>query len=844
MQTRTLNIIPEPKNIKRMAGEFVLDGGVEIIGGGAVSALTGFLASELNKRFAVKAAQGSKSGRILLELDKDARIRDQGYGLHVDKERIRIISGSEKGLFYGIQTLLMLPQKTGAGYRLPCLRISDWPDLSIRGVHVTLSASVSRLPVLNNMIKELAQHKINMLIFEYEDKFPFERHPAISSPHAFSKDQIREMVELADGNQIELIPLVDSLGHANPYLKHKKYARLKERPHSIEEMCPLNPGSLKLVQELCLDLFPFHPSRYFHIGGDEVFRLGDFCPKCKRFIREKGRSALFVEYYGKLCRWLMEQGKTPIIWGDMLIKCPEGIGQFPREVIIMDWNYHGLDSDTAPFALYEMATEDTITCLPEHIRQTFEPYWRNRHYPRRFKTYPYVKFFQDRGFKVIGASASSKRDWSGRYANNKRFSERLVSEKALGLVNTHWSGSVPIESSWYGLLACAEYSWSAYGVSRERFDNKFVSSYFGADPRKCKIRIGMEQLEKVLVLEDGCAGSMPVVLKTADRALATIKAARPFVKKNLVQAECLEILARAGRLGAWLNFLSSEAENIFMGLGGKNQYHFVDLRKHVNFGLRNKLHSNLRCLPGGRLSCRGVPFKLLDQDGNAGKSCVVLKGTQYHGREYPKKISGIRVNLKAARLYFLHSGEWVLADKKGEKIGEYRMRYDDGTEAAKEIINGKNIGDSYGKRLTLPQMEDGFVAWTGPTTPGSKTPLALAYVTYWDNLRPDKTIESIDLVSCETAVPTILAITAEIRRQTPPRIAEAQRIMQQLRELKSELAVLIRKARLNYRKFLIPPDADRLVNSALSAEANAEHIAFLLGRLAVFIKESSWKTQK
>ena len=75
--------------------------------------------------------------------------------------------------------------------------------------------------------------------------------------------------DVGEASNRKLPQIIDSLSHANFYLKHKEYESLKELSNQIYEMCPLNPKALKFVKEICLDVLPLHSSKYFHIGGDK-----------------------------------------------------------------------------------------------------------------------------------------------------------------------------------------------------------------------------------------------------------------------------------------------------------------------------------------------------------------------------------------------------------------------------------------------------------------------------------------------------------------------------------------------------------------------------------------------
>ena len=63
---------------------------------------------------------------------------------------------------------------------LPAVRVRDWPKMAMRGVHDEFSyGQVSTMENFKDMIRFLADFKMNTLIYYFEDTFRFERYPTI-----------------------------------------------------------------------------------------------------------------------------------------------------------------------------------------------------------------------------------------------------------------------------------------------------------------------------------------------------------------------------------------------------------------------------------------------------------------------------------------------------------------------------------------------------------------------------------------------------------------------------------------------------------------------------------------
>lgn len=197
----------------------------------------------------------------------------EGYQLEVDGQGIHLYGTDRPGLFYGVQTLRQLAAPEGP---VPGVRIEDWPALRIRGVHLDLKGCMPATDYLRMTFAELAQYKINTVLLEYEDKFPFAGRPEIRSPEALRPEELRALLSLARECHIQVIPLVQSLGHVEYILRHEHYAHLRE-DGAIDQYCPLNPGSFTFFREMLDEILAYHQdAAYVHPGsaGPRAGRTG------------------------------------------------------------------------------------------------------------------------------------------------------------------------------------------------------------------------------------------------------------------------------------------------------------------------------------------------------------------------------------------------------------------------------------------------------------------------------------------------------------------------------------------------------------------------------------------
>lgn len=499
---KELFIIPEPKKISRREGKFLFDRLTPIwcskeLLSGAEDLIENFKSITTTLSFEIRTKVITGREGIHLQLNHKTKIgieNPESYRLYVDKERIWIESPTEKGIYYGCQTLLQLIKEKKHRFEIPCIGIEDYPDLSLRGVHIDLKCQMLRFDYIKEIIKKLAAYKINTILIEYEDKFPFEKHPTISSDGSLARDEIKELVKFAGRSQIQLIPLLQSLSHVEHILRHKEYRHLSEEG-SFFQFCPLHPGSLELYKELFDEIVSLHPGPgYFHIGGDEAWALGS-CRRCKRKVANVGKSNLFGDYINKVCKYVLRRGKIPIIWSDMVLGHPEVLDTLPQEVVIMEWDYYTKSPIVDRLHLWgtgkQYIEEEDV---PEHLKKIFEKYWHVG--SGGYRGFFYLKYLKERNRTTIVAPSIRcygdsyiSPDYSLHIPNINSSVRAGHNNGVLGVLLTSWVvRRTPWETTWPAIVYLSNRSWRASSRTKNNFKERFVYSFYGVRNR---------QLEKI-----------------------------------------------------------------------------------------------------------------------------------------------------------------------------------------------------------------------------------------------------------------------------------------------------------------------------------------------------------
>ncbi|MFC4029605.1 family 20 glycosylhydrolase [Zunongwangia endophytica] len=255
---------------------------------------------------------------------------------------------------------------------------------------------------------------MNTLVMEYEATYPFKKHATIANEYAYTRAEIEDFIKYCNNLEIEVIPLQQSLGHLEYVLRNPRYGALKEDRKDISQVCPMQiEESKKLFSELFADMAEIHNSDYIHIGGDETRLLGH-CPLCQKKVEEVGTSKLFVDYMAMICKLVVDLGKKPVMWADIILKHPEAAQELPEETIFVDWNYG----------------------------------WKINHFGD-------IPQLQDQGFTFWGAPAIRSHpdnwyvtDWKTHFNNQERFIPYARNSGYEGMIMTSWSTSGVYGFTW------------------------------------------------------------------------------------------------------------------------------------------------------------------------------------------------------------------------------------------------------------------------------------------------------------------------------------------------------------------------------------------------------------
>ena len=272
-----------------------------------------------------------------------------------------LVGGSAAALVWGLQTLEQLVRQSAPC--LPDFEISDWPDLQVRGYMLDVSrCKVPTMETLYHLVDQLAGLKYNQLQLYMEHTFAYSAHERVwaeSSP--FTAQEILALDRYCRDRFIELVPNQNSFGHLERWLKFPEYLDLAECPEgytapwSITTCKPgvLYPDSkaLEFLDGLYGELLPNFSSKFFNIGCDETWELGQ--GRSKKRSEQVGKHEVYVEFLLKIFELVKKHGRVPMFWGDIVLQTPEVISRLPQDIVAVSWGYeatHPFPKETAAFA--------------------------------------------------------------------------------------------------------------------------------------------------------------------------------------------------------------------------------------------------------------------------------------------------------------------------------------------------------------------------------------------------------------------------------------------------------------------------------------------------------------
>ncbi|ATD08917.1 family 20 glycosylhydrolase [Pseudoalteromonas piscicida] len=393
-------IIPKPEHIDFSRGEITLNKNWQIRFAGRLKSEVAVFQEDLSeygldlKAEANHVPEGNIPTirlKVAKSLGRDYDYNQAGsYTLDIDDDVIEITGIDNAGVFYGIQSLLALfPADSKNEITLSHVEIKDSPRFSWRGMHYDNARNYHGKDALFKLIEQMARYKLNKFHWHFSDdegwRLEIPGLPELTEVGAFrcfdlqereclltqlgtgpfktgsgngylSREDFVELLKFATARHIEIIPEIESPGHARAAIKsmEARYHKLMEAGKAQEAKAYLlndvDDTSKYLTVQLytdnsinvCLDSsYAFMEKVVYelqemyrdagtmlttvHFGGDEVGK-GSWTesPACNELFAVAdngvaGPNDLKPYFTQKVAKLLAKRGITPAAWEDGLM---------------------------------------------------------------------------------------------------------------------------------------------------------------------------------------------------------------------------------------------------------------------------------------------------------------------------------------------------------------------------------------------------------------------------------------------------------------------------------------------------------------------------------------------
>ncbi|WP_245849595.1 family 20 glycosylhydrolase [Hymenobacter crusticola] len=324
----------------------------------------------------LKKAPQAAANTIVFVYDKSITA-PEAYRLTITPQQVTLTAKEPAGMFRAVQTVRQLlpatiekARKGTASLSLPALQIQDQPAYSWRGMHLDVARHFFSTDYLKKYLDLLALYKFNKLHLHLTDdqgwRLEVKKYPDLTAKGAWrtfnnqdsscirkSKDnpdlaldpkhlrqrnghteyggfytqqQMKDIIAFAAARHIEIIPEVDMPGHmmaainAYPFLSCTGSASWGKE-FSVP-LCPCNESTYEFAQNVLSEVAALFPSKYIHIGADEVEKTtwaqAGACTELMQKEGPKNVNELQSYFVRRIEKFLQSKGKKMIGWDEVL----------------------------------------------------------------------------------------------------------------------------------------------------------------------------------------------------------------------------------------------------------------------------------------------------------------------------------------------------------------------------------------------------------------------------------------------------------------------------------------------------------------------------------------------
>jgi hexosaminidase len=345
------DIVPQPQHLAQGQGAFELHDGDRIAApaGARAQWIATFLRDAIHGQtgVALRVVAAPADGQISLRIDPSLR-GEEAYRLAITRDGVIIAAASDRGLFWGVQTLRqLLPLQHEVPPAIPAVSIEDAPRYAWRGVMLDTARHFYPVDFIKKQVDLMSYYKFDVFHWHLTDdqgwRIQIKRYPKLTKVGAwrteadgsryggfYTQKQIRGIVAYARQRNVMVVPEIEMPGHTSAAIAAYPELSCSGKPISVPTTwgvfrnvdCVGKDSTLTFLENVLDEVMKLFPSQYVHIGGDEVPEgVWADCAACRQLARKDGldgEQGLHGYFVNRMQRYLAGKGKTLIGWDEIL----------------------------------------------------------------------------------------------------------------------------------------------------------------------------------------------------------------------------------------------------------------------------------------------------------------------------------------------------------------------------------------------------------------------------------------------------------------------------------------------------------------------------------------------
>jgi hypothetical protein len=445
---------------------------------------------------------------------------DEGYKLEIGTGGIMICASAARGRLYGHLTLQQLLLQHPR--EVPCCVIEDQPACAWRALYLDLRVHKYKATHLQSVLSDMARLKLNTLVIEYHDTFPYKKEAAVTGAVALSVEQVKELRQSAAAHGIELVPalsIVDGLEYVVG-LAPNAGLRCTALPTAINVE---HPRALKVVGGLIEELLAQHEAKQIVL----------------RVEASRANLAACAQYVADVTALVVRKGATPIVFAGSAERGADIIEVVAeKSMLVVTAGQPDAEALAQRARARGLRVVPALPCRGEHERE-----WTHT------------------VDTVVSGAGQLARGWQGAaglliWAPSSRMPAQEFWPLGVPMAAMHGGRYTVAALLWYGIAAAAAAAWNPAACSADVLAKAWPRLWYGVDDERfvtAQLLAGSDAREHI---------SMQDAMRDRKRLIKVLGELRPL--RHAAQLRVMEFYAR-------LAIHASHAHQVFAHAPKKQQ---------------------------------------------------------------------------------------------------------------------------------------------------------------------------------------------------------------------------------------------------------------------------------